>query len=294
MNSIQQPTLTIVSVTGSQSYAMGSLYAVERSYHELKNQIEHLNCLLVSPEKPDNLPSFIKHVKCENFSYLEYNIFMIYSLASLIETDYALVVQNDGWVVDGSKWRNEFFDYDYIGAPVPFLVETKDNQYVMSYDREFWLQHSDNIPNSMYEPQNGGFSLRSRKLLNAPRELDLKLTIRAPDCKQNLPFLRWQIQEHHEDTFISTIKRSILEQYGCCFAPREIAMQFSFEHGLVLAKYPMDLTEVMGAHFGGDVVLIGVNDIQVKLKMYSDVNGYLNSPLFKKFLSLGYNLQIPA
>lgn len=68
----------------------------------------------------------------------EYSHWIVKKLYQHIDTDFVLVVQHDSWILDPHAWTDQFFDYDYIGAP--------------------WLYpDSRNIG-------NGGFSLRSRKL----------------------------------------------------------------------------------------------------------------------------------
>ena len=36
------------------------------------------------------------------------------------DNDYALVIQDDGHIVNPSLWDEEFLKYDYIGSPWPF------------------------------------------------------------------------------------------------------------------------------------------------------------------------------
>jgi len=71
-----------------------------------------------------------------------YSSFCLTGMARHIATDFALVVQWDGYVVHPEAWSNEFRQYDYIGAP--FL--DGGHTPIMG---------------------NGGFSWRSRKLLKA-------------------------------------------------------------------------------------------------------------------------------
>ena len=52
-----------------------------------------------------------------------------------------LIIQHDGFILNHKAWDNEFLNYDYIGAPV------------------YWMG------NKLIEVGNGGFSLRSKKLL---------------------------------------------------------------------------------------------------------------------------------
>ena len=65
-----------------------------------------------------------------------YSAFVVNELWKHFETSHCLVVQWDGYVLNGLGWRDEFLQYDYIGAP--------------------WHQ--------WHIVGNGGFSLRSRRL----------------------------------------------------------------------------------------------------------------------------------
>lgn len=68
-----------------------------------------------------------------------YSKWMIKELGNQdIQTSHILVIQHDGFVLDGAVWDDEYLEYDYVGAP--------------------WLeQDGANVG-------NGGFSLRSMKL----------------------------------------------------------------------------------------------------------------------------------
>lgn len=68
----------------------------------------------------------------------EYSRFIIKKLYKYFDTEYCLIIQHDGYVLNGKSWQDEFYNYDYIGAP--------------------WL-YSDGK-----NVGNGGFSLRSRLL----------------------------------------------------------------------------------------------------------------------------------
>ena len=125
----------------------------------------------------------------------DYSRFMLRELAHHVDTTHALCVQWDGFVLDGRAWQPCFLDYDYIGA--------------------VWPQFDDG-----HNVGNGGFSLRSKRLLEACREL---------------PFDGSQ----PEDVFISRDCRHALEGQGICFAPQEVARHFSYER-----------TECTGAEFG--------------------------------------------
>jgi hypothetical protein len=122
-------------------------------------------------------------------SYFEYNNLIIHELAKFLKTDFCLVIQYDGYILNSEVFSKSYYEYDYIGAP--------------------WPWHKTNSVG------NGGFSWRSKKLLNALKDLDYSKSNHDP-----------------EDDFICRTNRKILElKYGCRFASNKIAAQFSIEHG---------------------------------------------------------------
>ena len=112
--------------------------------------------------------------------------FLINELYKYIKSDYILICQWDGYIRNPRAWTNEFLDYDYIGAPWDF-----------------------NDPESV---GNGGFSLRSKKLMTAMAELSLT----AEEC--------WP-----EDRVICRKYRKYLNDLGFKFAPIDLAKDFSVE-----------------------------------------------------------------
>jgi hypothetical protein len=118
-------------------------------------------------------------------SALDYSNFLLTQLVDHIDTSHCLVAQWDGHVLNARHWRAEFLDYDYIGAS--------------------WPQFDDG-----HDVGNGGFSLRSRRLMEL---------CRAPGF-QSHPI---------EDLAIARVNRSFLESHGMRFAPRALADLFSVE-----------------------------------------------------------------
>ena len=117
-------------------------------------------------------------------SVKDYSKFMIKELHKYIHTDYVLVIQYDGFILNPESWTNDFFNYDYIGAP--------------------WVSKQFANPIG-----NGGFSLRSKKLLEEVSQL-----------KGNY---------HPEDLSICNLNYDILLDKGFKFAPYEVGAKFSFE-----------------------------------------------------------------
>ena len=294
----KQPSLTIVSITGDASYAQGSAYAIQRSYHQLKHKIKHLECLLISPEAPAELADFVKFVPCKNFTYIEYNLFVLYSLAEFITTDFVLIVQNDGWVLNGESWRDEFFEYDFIGAPLHTLIELRTSHpKVVYHQQDYWLKHSDNPPANHYQPLNGGFSLRSKRLLNAPFDLGLNLEISPPLLKLDnstielslVPFI------HHEDIFLTAYQRPKLEAYGLRFAPLPVALHFAFEDASIHRKKKVSITKTLGCHCMSIFVLVGENKALLQKELTCGVeNDPMTNSGFLALMAAGMQISIPA
>ncbi len=115
----------------------------------------------------------------------KYSEFIIRHLHTQFVTSHILVIQHDGYILNPEAWRDEWLEWDYIGATWVY----KDGMNV----------------------GNGGFSLRSRRLMK---------------------FIAEEIQPHYyhpEDHVICRIYRKHLENNGFKFAPEEVANQFSIE-----------------------------------------------------------------
>jgi glycosyltransferase involved in cell wall biosynthesis len=162
--------------------------------------IEFGSVRLVSHYTPYGLSDeveFFKIDKCKSIDEWSYKI--IYELNEYIETEFALLVHADGFVVNPSSWRDEFLDYDYIGAPFP----------LPSDDFSYRDIHGNivRVGNSV--------SLRSKRLLELPIKLQLP----------------WEPYHgfYNEDGFICAKNRHIYESNGIKFAPLEVAKYFSHE-----------------------------------------------------------------
>lgn len=113
-----------------------------------------------------------------------YSHFMVKELGQYFSCPHVLVVQWDGYIVHPVAWTDDFLAYDYIGAP--------------------WSDRAHAVG-------NGGFSLRSRKLVDALADPQIN-------------------QLHPEDYAICDLYHDLLvEQHGIRFAPVALASQFSCE-----------------------------------------------------------------
>jgi len=144
----------------------------------------------------------IKTIKIETLDYIAYSKFIVYELHKYINTDFALIIQNDGFVINPDKWDDKFLEYDYIGAPFP-IPPSHDN---ISYRDPF---------GNLIRVGNGGFSLRSKKLLQLPTTLNLE----------------WKAYfgYYNEDGFFAVHNKHVFENNGCKYSPVDLAARFSIE-----------------------------------------------------------------
>src|SRR5687768_728738 len=174
-------SVTLVAVTSI------SLAATVRALERSMAQADFGAVLLLSDREPDAARPGSEWRRIRRIASREqYSWFMLRELAAHIATPFALCVQWDGYALNGARWSEAFLEYDYIGAP--------------------WPQFDDD-----YRVGNGGFSLRSRKLLQA----SAKLPVRPGDA---------------EDIAICrTHRRRLEKEAGVRVAPEEVARAFSFE-----------------------------------------------------------------
>lgn len=237
--------ITVVSVTGLQGVADGAGRGVAHS----ANQLPGSHGLLLSPERPAALAPWIRHVAVKPFGYLEYGLFMLYALHEFIETAYALVVQDDGWVLSGANWSDDFFDYDYVGAPVHLArVQRAGGEPALCGGFD-WCRALDDPDAQVDLVLNGGFSLRSRRLLQAPRQLGLSFEVPPPRGVSRQPVeMQWDNELVKEDVWLCLAVRERLQQAGMRYAPLEVARRFSIEHAAPGLHDGFAMTTLFGHH----------------------------------------------
>lgn len=150
--------------------------------------------------------NFCDTVSIKKMTYDECQKFTLTELVSYIETDYLLLVQGDGFVVNSELWNQSFLEYDYIGAPWPYSNVFENSKRWPSV-HEKMLQSNEN-----YQVGNGGFTLRSTKLMENVKTL-------YDEKWQGIP----------EDAVICIGMRSDLEALGCKWPSPHIAASFSCE-----------------------------------------------------------------
>ena len=159
-----------------------SAYALKKSQQEFAAK----NVLIFSDDQTrwrENEIIRIPEIK----STADYNRVIFFELPKYLKTDFAIFIQYDGFVLSGTHFSHLFLNYDYIGAP--------------------WPHHQD------FNVGNGGFSMRSAKLVNAVQNFIL------PDDLNSA-----------EDLVICRYLRARLEdKIGLKFASKSMAEKFSYE-----------------------------------------------------------------
>ena len=181
MSKLALPTVTLCAVTSV------NVPATAAALDACLNQAEFAEALLLTDAAFKPAHSGIAVVPVPRIaSARAYSQFILNDLADHVRTEHCLVVQWDGFVLDAGQWDSTFLNFDYIGAP--------------------WPQFGDG-----FDVGNGGFSLRSRRLIEACRD---------PRFHRGAP----------EDVAICRVNRKLLEEeHGFRFADRATAERFAFE-----------------------------------------------------------------
>ena len=113
-----------------------------------------------------------------------YSEFCIKEMWKYVKTSHVLVIHSDGYIQNPWAWKDEWLSFDYVGAVWDWYNEHQNG--------------------------NGGFTLRSSKLLNIIKE--------------------WEVtKEIIEDDYLCRTMRPVLESKGIKFAPVEVCKKFSIE-----------------------------------------------------------------
>jgi len=175
---IELPSVTLIALTGIN---------VEQHLKALKYSCRGINFgavkLIERPSKDIN----------------EWSKTIVYDLGDYVDTEFAILIHADGFIVHPELWKNEWLQYDYIGSP--------------------WMKQTEGVnfldPFGNYQRVGNSVSLRSKKLLDLPKKINLE----------------WRsfYGYYNEDGFICVQQKHIFEQHGCKYAPFEVAVEFGKE-----------------------------------------------------------------
>jgi len=125
-----------------------NIHKTRKALSECQKSAQFFETYFFTERKNHDLTPNITYVEIDPIcSLAEYNRYRVLNFTNdflpLLKTDYYLVVEWDGYIVNPSAWSNKFLEYDYIGAPFPFMGICG----------------------------NGGFSLRSKRFLETQKQL---------------------------------------------------------------------------------------------------------------------------
>jgi hypothetical protein len=190
MKKINLPNVTLIAVTS---------ILIDETIKALMYSCKDVNfksVKLVSHQKPENLPEIIEYEYIDKIDSIEsWNYHMVYNLVDYVDTDYVLLIHDDGFVVNPDSWDDDFLNYDYIGGI------WNNTSFIDRYGKQIKVGNS--------------VSLRSKKLLEIPK-------------KFNMPWLPHQ-GNYNEDTQICVWNRDLFLDNGIKFADVDVAKHFSQE-----------------------------------------------------------------
>lgn len=201
---INLPDVTLICVSSVKFEQ--TLYAFRKSMQG----INFGDVKLVTHE--DSIPGYaesgIALEKCYQISSIDsYSSYMMYELHKHVNTSHCITIQADGFIINPQKWDPLWLEYDYIGAPWEF----SDGAYI-----DPWGNHQ--------RVGNGGFTLRSKKLLEVPLNAYVHF-----DVNWGTFYKHMNAKNTAEDGNICVHNRHVYEALGCKFAPVTVAARFAHE-----------------------------------------------------------------
>ena len=193
MEKIKVPDVTVLAVASIR--IPGTIRALQICMQDF----EWGAAKLISHERPKDLPEEIEFGKCPKIENIDiYNHYVFRNLVEHVETSHCLMVQDHAYIIAPWLWMNEWLKYDYIGAGWPI----RENSYIANNGERVRVG-------------NGGFSLRSKKLMSLPRKNNWEL--------------RQQQGFYNEDGCINVYYRKEHLKEGIKYAPLDVAVKFSYE-----------------------------------------------------------------
>ena len=194
---LQLPNVTLCAMDSVQVPA--TLKAMEYSMRG----IDFGAAVMLTHKRPRHLPRGVVYRQIEELTDIDgFNYKTVYDMGEYIDTEFALLVHYDGFVVNPDMWRDAFLDYDYIGSPWPLPKEGDTTTYR-------------DIHGNLCRVGNS-VSIRSKRLMDFPKQAKIPWT----------PEKGW----FNEDGFICCRNRHLFEAEGMRFAPLELAVYFGHEH----------------------------------------------------------------
>jgi hypothetical protein len=144
----------------------------------------------------------VQILKIDDLDDIKYAQICVEKLYGIIKSDFCLIVQWDGFIINEHLWNDEFLNYDYIGAPWGFPDDCRNRV------------------------GNGGFSLRSRKFLR----LSSTIKYKPFNYEMYTPLQIYDKPIAPEDWFLCYGNYYYLVDNGVKFPSMDLAYSFSMEY----------------------------------------------------------------
>lgn len=189
------PDVTLIAVTSVN--IDDTQFALQHSMQGIEFGAVKLLC----PQFPREPDPRILFQRIPAIDLQGYNWIMLRLLHRQFQTSHCLIIQADGFVLDPSRWEPGFLDYDYIGAPWQPQIEV--------YQNPPWT-----LDLAKNRVGNGGFTLRSKRLLEALAEVPVE-EIRFPVMSEDIVICHYLY-----DRMVAA---------GMRYAPLDMAARFAVE-----------------------------------------------------------------
>ena len=170
--------------------ANNSVDKVLKIGYETSKGINFGRKVMYTAQKPNCETYDFDIVEIEPQPWHNYTNWLSKNSANMFDTEFMVNFHADGMIQNRAAWTDEFYNYDYIGAP--------------------WDSNSNG--------GNGGFNLRSKRLCSLLSEIDM-----SPHTPQ-------KTLDDAEDVLISRVYADYLTSKGIKFCPLDISCRFSTEH----------------------------------------------------------------
>ena len=208
---LKLPDITLLSATSTE------MNQAQISMKISLQNIEFGAAKLLCTSTPKQKYQDIEYVSIPPLNSVDdYNKIIFQDLHKYFETSHCLIVQSDSFVVNSSLWKEDFLQYDYIGAPWSNKIQINPN-LVLNLEKN--------------TVGNGGFSLRSHKLAKTTAKIDFN-SLKFPLKSEDIIICHYLYKE--------------MLNKGIRFAPPELAAKFSMEN--VNHLHGQDVNSVFGFH----------------------------------------------
>lgn len=195
MEKVDLSNVTLVCVEGNHKQIDNAAIALDIS----EKGINFHDTLLIAP-KNSTVYKKTFH-KIPDITWGDYNRFILFELSNYIESDYAILIQTDGFIINPNLWDNKFLEYDFIGAPWDFKKNPHCADGIPQYIKDRGYDKLNTVG-------NGGFSLRSKRFLEATKNSIFR-------C------------DGPEDQYLGNTYYDYFKKHNIRYAPEDVAKRFS-------------------------------------------------------------------